>query len=35
VPTTQTVMHRILQGPDGNVWFTELGSNKVGKLVLR
>jgi virginiamycin B lyase len=33
VPTTQTVMHRIVQGPDGNLWFTELGSNKVGKLV--
>ncbi|GAB3359418.1 Vgb family protein [Lysobacter tyrosinilyticus] len=33
VPTTQTVMHRILQGPDGNIWFTELGSNKVGKLI--
>jgi len=33
VPTTQTVMHRIVQGPDGNMWFTELGSNKVGKLV--
>lgn len=32
VPTTQTVMHRIVQGPDGNIWFTELGSNKVGKL---
>jgi virginiamycin B lyase len=34
VPTTQTVMHRIVQGPDGNMWFTELGSNKVGKLIL-
>jgi virginiamycin B lyase len=34
VPTTQTVMHRIIQGPDGNIWFTELGSNKVGKLFL-
>ncbi|HLL52224.1 MAG TPA: hypothetical protein VK447_01675 [Myxococcaceae bacterium] len=32
VPTLQTVMHRIVQGPDGNIWFTELGSNKVGKL---
>jgi virginiamycin B lyase len=32
VPTTQTVMHRIIQGPDGKIWFTELGSNKVGKL---
>lgn len=33
VPTTQTVMHRVVQGPDGNIWFTELGSNKVGKLL--
>jgi virginiamycin B lyase len=33
VPTTQTVMHRIVQGPDGNIWFTELGANKVGKLI--
>ncbi len=32
VPTTQTVMHRIVEGPDGNLWFTELGSNKGGKL---
>lgn len=34
VPTAQTVMHRIVQGPDGNVWFTELAANQVGKLVL-
>ena len=34
VPSTQTVMHRIVQGPDGNIWFTELGVNKVGKLTL-
>jgi virginiamycin B lyase len=33
VPTAQTVMHRIVQGPDGNIWFTELGSNKVGKVM--
>lgn len=32
VPTSQTVMHRIVQGPDGNIWFTELASNKIGKL---
>ncbi len=24
VPTRDTVMHRIIQGPDGNMWFTEL-----------
>ncbi|HYH06151.1 MAG TPA: hypothetical protein VEK11_03730 [Thermoanaerobaculia bacterium] len=35
VPTTQTVMHRIMQGPDGNIWFTELGSNKVGKVIVK
>jgi len=33
VPTRQTVMHRIIQGPDGAMWFTELAANKVGKLV--
>jgi len=27
------VMHRIVQGPDGNIWFTELATNKVGVLV--
>jgi virginiamycin B lyase len=32
VPTRQTVMHRIIQGPDGAIWFTELAANKVGKL---
>ncbi len=30
VPTTQTVMHRIVQGPDGNIWFTELGMTRWG-----
>jgi virginiamycin B lyase len=34
VPSTQTVMHRIVQGPDGNMWFTELGVNKVGKVII-
>jgi len=34
VPSTKTIMHRIVQGPDGNMWFTELGVNKVGKLVI-
>jgi virginiamycin B lyase len=33
VPSTQTIMHRVVQGPDGNIWFTELGVNKVGKLL--
>lgn len=31
-PSRGTVMHRITQGPDGNIWFTELGINRVGKL---
>lgn len=32
VPTRDTVMHRIIQGPDGRLWFTELNANKVGRL---
>jgi virginiamycin B lyase len=28
VPTRQTVMHRIIQGPDQAMWFTELFANK-------
>jgi virginiamycin B lyase len=32
VPTRDTVMHRIIQGPDGNVWFTEMRADKVGRL---
>jgi virginiamycin B lyase len=32
VPSTGTVMHRIVHAPDGKMWFTELGINKVGKL---
>lgn len=31
-PSRGTVMHRITQGPDGNIWFTELGINRVGRL---
>lgn len=33
VPTRQTVMHRIIQGPDQAMWFSELYANKVGRLV--
>jgi virginiamycin B lyase len=33
VPTRNTLMHRIIQGPDGSIWFTELGADKVGKLI--
>lgn len=32
VPTRDTVMHRIIQAPDGRLWFTELNANKVGRL---
>ncbi|MFL9989434.1 Vgb family protein [Paraburkholderia sediminicola] len=35
VPTRATVLHRIIQGPDGNIWFTELTADKVGKLIRR
>lgn len=33
VPTRKTVMHRIILGPDGNMWFTELMSNQVGRIL--
>jgi virginiamycin B lyase len=33
-PSQRTVMHRIIQGPDGNIWFSELGLNRIGKLLL-
>jgi len=32
VPTPGTVMHRIIQGPDGHLWFTEMHADKVGRL---
>lgn len=32
VPTENTVMHRITQGPDGALWFTELHADQVGRL---
>jgi virginiamycin B lyase len=34
VPTVGTVMHRIILGNDGNMWFTELQTNKVGRVAL-
>jgi virginiamycin B lyase len=33
VPTRETIFHRIIQGPDGNMWFTEMKADKVGKLI--
>jgi len=35
VPTRKTVMHRIICGPDENLWFTELNADKVGKVILK
>jgi virginiamycin B lyase len=32
VPTRDTVMHRIVQGPDGAMWFTEMNADKVGRV---
>ncbi len=32
VPTRRSVLHRIVQGPDGNIWFTELSADKVGRV---
>lgn len=32
VPTPKTLMHRITLGTDGTLWFTELNTDKVGKV---
>ena len=32
VPTRKTVMHRIVQGPDMNMWFTELKADRFGRV---
>jgi virginiamycin B lyase len=32
VPSQDTVMHRIVQGSDGAIWFTELAVDKLGRL---
>ncbi|HYJ84043.1 MAG TPA: hypothetical protein VEW26_14515, partial [Allosphingosinicella sp.] len=32
VPTRATVMHRIAQGPDGTMWFTEMHADRLGRL---
>lgn len=31
-PSQRTVMHRITQGPDGDIWFSELSLNRIGKV---
>ena len=33
VPTTGTVMHRIIQGPNDTLWFTELKADRVGQVI--
>ncbi|HEX8074286.1 MAG TPA: hypothetical protein VF545_04835 [Thermoleophilaceae bacterium] len=30
IPTNDATMHRIILGPGGNMWFTELAADKVG-----
>ena len=30
VPTREATLHRMILGPDGNMWFTELTADKVG-----
>ncbi|MCD9624069.1 virginiamycin B lyase family protein [Rhabdothermincola salaria] len=32
VPTEKSVLHRIIEGPDGGIWFTELATDKIGRL---
>ena len=34
VPSTKTIFHRIDLGSDGNMYFTELGLDKVGRLIV-
>lgn len=33
VPDRGTVMHRITPGPDGNLWFTELKTDRIGRVL--
>ena len=35
VKTRNTVMHRIVQGPDKAMWFTEMHADKLGRLALK
>ena len=32
VPTRDTVMHRIIAGPDGAMWFTEMRADRLGRI---
>lgn len=33
-PSRNTIMHRIIQGADGNMWFTELNGDRIGRLLV-
>lgn len=33
VPSRNTLLHRIIQGPNGNMWFTELATDVLGTLI--
>jgi virginiamycin B lyase len=33
-PSQGTVMHRIVQGTDGNIWFSELALDRIGRVRL-
>ena len=35
VPTRRSVMHRIIQGNDGAMWFTEMGADRAGRIEAR
>ena len=35
VKTRNTVMHRIIQGPDRAMWFTEMHADKLGRLAVK
>jgi hypothetical protein len=32
VPTVNAFLEYIVAGPDGNLWFTEAGSHKIGRI---
>ncbi len=33
IPTADAIQHRVIIGPDGELWFTELGKDKIGRMV--
>ena len=33
IPTTDAVQHRITIGPDGELWYTELKADKIGRMI--